>query len=176
MNLFGQPEKVINPPYFVKPGYIKGTEALDRILNWNNIFPILKYYNVEAVFTQIMNKEKALAIEQMLLQRYPQFSYDLGFNYEDLPKPLGGFTEMRFLDIAVLNPLIQMLYGFKKDIWKNVQKEAFDEKSVYKFYLLKFHRRDLPMPANVDVDGTTVLTLEKLTPEQRAHLETLITL
>lgn len=176
MNLFGQPEKVINPPHFIKPGYIKGTEALDRILKWDNTLPILKYYNVEAVFTQIMNKEKALEIEQMLFQRYPQFKYDLGFNYEDLPKPLGGITEMRFLDNAVLNPLIQMLYGFKKDVWKNTPDEAFKEKSVYKFYVLKFHRRDLPMPANVDVNGTTVLTLEKLTPEQRAHLETLITL
>jgi len=115
--LFEQ-EAIQDPAVIYKFGTTHHYEVLDRFTD----DPILKEYDVEVISSQWLEAEEASDVEDEYCQRYSKSLYNFKFTLFE-GKQVGGQSEMRYIDDAVMNKIKHDFYKIKRI------KRGWDEKS-----------------------------------------------
>jgi len=115
--LFEQ-EAIQDPAVIYKFGTTHHYEVLDRFTD----DPILKEYDVEVISSQWLEAEEASDVEDEYCQRYSKSLYNFKFTLFE-GKQVGGQSEMRYIDDAIMNKIKYDFYKIKR------VKRGWDEKS-----------------------------------------------
>jgi hypothetical protein len=113
-----QQESIQDPDVIYKFGITHHYDVLDRFSNDE----ILKEYDVEVISSQWLEAQEASDVEDEYCQKYSKSLYNFKFTLFE-GKQVGGQSEMRYIDDAVMNKIKYDFYKIKR------VKRGWDEKS-----------------------------------------------